>query len=295
MQIAIIRPGPIQGDAVNPYLERRADPRKITYPDPRAEPILRRTLGVVLFQEQILRLGMELGGFSAAEADELRRAIGFTRSPERLERLKEKLSAGLRQNRVSEEAIASIIKSLAAFAQYGFPEAHAISFALIAYASAWLKAHQPAAFYAALLNCQPMGFYAPASLAQDARRHGIRLLPVCVQHSDAICRVDSDEAVRLGLGSVSGLRDKSVAAMLAARRERPFASLGDFLRRTRFNPAERRALAGVGALNGFAGHRRTALWQVEAVQEGDDLFRHAVGRGGAGPPPAFPPPPPRLG
>jgi error-prone DNA polymerase len=275
VEVAIIRPGPIQGDAVNPYLRRRAGEEPVTYPDERARPILERTLGVVLFQEQILRLAMELGGFSAAEADELRRAIGFTRSQERLDRMKAKLAVALRNNGVSEPASDYIIRSLASFALYGFPESHAISFALIAYASAWLKVHRPAAFYASLLNCQPMGFYSPATLVQDGRRRGVAFLPVCVQASDATCRVDSDASVRLGLETMRGVRAPALAAMLAARQERPFASLGDFLRRTQFSAAERRILAGAGALNALAGHRRSALWRVEAFHGGDDLFRRA--------------------
>jgi error-prone DNA polymerase len=275
VEVAIIRPGPIQGDAVNPYLKRRTGEEPVTYPDERARPILERTLGVVLFQEQILRLAMELGGFTAAEADELRRAIGFTRSQERLDRMKARLEVAFRKNGVSEPAVAYLIKSLASFALYGFPESHAISFALIAYSSSWLKVHRPAAFYASLLNCQPMGFYSPATLVQDGRRHGITFLPVCVLASDAKCRVDSDTTVRLGIGSVRGVRAASLESMIAARAERAFASLADFLRRTTFSAAERRVLAGAGALNALADHRRAALWRVEAFHGGDDLFRHA--------------------
>jgi error-prone DNA polymerase len=276
VEVAIIRPGPIHGNAVNPYLARRAGREPVTYPDERAKPILERTLGVILFQEQILRLAMEVGGFTAAEADEFRRAIGFTRSQERLDKMKVKFAAAMKRNGVRDEAADFIIKSIASFALYGFPESHAISFALIAYASAWLKTHRPAEFYAALLNCQPMGFYSPATLVQDARRHGIKTLPACVQFSDAACRVDSDDVIRLGIASVHGLRAGAVTGMLAARQGRPFASLADFLQRTDFNPAERRALAGSGALNALAGHRRAALWNVEAVPGGDDLFRCAV-------------------
>jgi len=276
IEVAIIRPGPIQGDAVNPYLRRRAGTEPVTYPDERARPILERTLGVVLFQEQILRLAMELGGFSAAEADELRRAIGFTRSQERLDRMKDRLGDALKRNGVADDAVAYILKSLASFALYGFPESHAISFALIAYASAWLKVHRPAAFYAALLNNQPMGFYSPASLVQDARRHEIKVLPVCVQASDESCRVEGDDTIRLGLASVQGLRAAAVAALVAARQQRPLASLEDFSRRTAFTPAERRALAGAGALNALAGHRRAALWQVEDSHPEDELFRYAA-------------------
>lgn len=273
IEVAIIRPGPIQGNAVNPYLERRAGRQEVTYPDERARPILERTLGVVLFQEQVLRLAMELGGFSAAEADELRRAIGFTRSTERMDRMKAKLGVALTANGVKPEAVGSILESLASFALYGFPESHAISFALIAYASAWLKVHRPAAFYAGLLNNQPMGFYSPASLVQDARRHGVRMLPVDVETSEMKCEVVADDMVRLGLASVRGLRTAKAEAMLAARRKLAFGSMKDFLRRTDFNPAERRALAKAGALNGLAEHRRAALWRVEEADCGDELFR----------------------
>ena len=275
VEVAIIRPGPIQGNAVNPYLKRRAGEEPVTYPDERARPILERTLGVVLFQEQILRLAMELGGFTAAEADELRRAIGFTRSQERLDKMKERLTAAFRKNNVSEPAVEYLIHSLASFALYGFPESHAISFALIAYASAWLKVHRAAAFYASLLNAQPMGFYSPATLVQDGRRHGVTFLPACVQASDGKCRVDSDTVVRLGIGVVRGVRETALASMLAARAERAFASLADFLRRTAFSAAERRILAGAGTLNALSDHRRAALWRVEAFHGDDELFRHA--------------------
>jgi error-prone DNA polymerase len=273
VEVAIIRPGPIQGDATNPYLERRQGRAPVTYLDERLKPILERTLGIVLFQEQILRIAMELAGFTAAEADELRRAIGFTRSRERLDRMEEKLSACLKRNGVSDEAAAVIRKSLASFALYGFPESHAISFALIAYASAWLRVHRPTAFYAGLINNQPMGFYSVASLIQDARRHGIRVLPVSVQHSDEKCQVIDDATIRLGLSSVKGLGAGSIAQMVAARRQQAFVSVQDFMRRTEPSAAERRTLALAGALNGLAEHRRAALWQVETTGAGDELFR----------------------
>ncbi len=275
IEVAIIRPGPIQGDAVNPYLRRRSGEEPVTYPDERAKPILERTLGVVLFQEQILRLAMELGGFSAAEADELRRAIGFTRSQERLDRVKAKLGTALEKNGVKPEAVDYLLKSLASFALYGFPESHAISFALIAYASAWLKVHRPAAFYAALLNNQPMGFYSPASLVQDAKRHGMRVLPVCVQLSAEKCLVEKDDVIRLGLISLKGMKAGSRQKLLAARNDRPFLSLTDFLQRTAFNPAERRVLAASGALNPLSGHRRAALWHVETMHPEEELFQEA--------------------
>ncbi|HZP61095.1 MAG TPA: error-prone DNA polymerase [Opitutaceae bacterium] len=277
VEVAIIRPGPIQGNAVNPYIARRMGREPVTYFDERARPVLERTLGVVLFQEQMLRLAMELGGFTAAEADELRRAIGFTRSPERMNRMKDRLGGALKKNGVTDAAVDSILNSLASFALYGFPESHAISFALLAYATAWMKVHRPAAFFAALLNNQPMGFYSPATLVQDARRHGIRTLPACVVLSEEKCRVESDDTIRLGLTSIKGVRAEAVRKMLAVRNGQPFASLADFLRRTEFSAAERRALSGSGALNALAGHRRAALWQVESASPTDDLFRQAAG------------------
>lgn len=288
IEVALIRPGPIQGDAVNPYLERRAGRQPVTYPDERARSVLERTLGVVLFQEQILRLAMELGGFSASEADELRRAIGFTRSTERLDRMKAKLREALLRNGVTPEATESIITSLASFALYGFPESHAISFALIAYSSLWLKAHRPAVFLAALLNNQPMGFYSVATLVQDAKRHGVKVLPPCVQVSDDRSRVEDNETVRLGIRSIKGLRSAAIDAMLAARRAQPFASVDDFIRRTSFSAKERRALAGAGALNALAGHRRAALWQVETQDANDELFRYAVAENATAPAPLEP-------
>jgi error-prone DNA polymerase len=276
VEVAIIRPGPIHGDAVHPYLARRAGLEPVTYPDERARPILERTLGIVLFQEQMLRLAMELGGFTASEADELRRAIGFTRSPERMLKMGEKLRDALRRNGVAEAAATVILQSLASFSLYGFPESHAISFALIAYASAWLKVHRPAEFCAALLNCQPMGFYSPASLIQDARRHGIDVRPACIVRSRAECTVESDTAIRIGLASVHGVRASAINAIVAARAARPFDSLRDFLRRGKLTAPERRSLAESGALNALAGDRRTALWLVEEAGDGDDLFGAAA-------------------
>jgi error-prone DNA polymerase len=272
VEVAIIRPGPIHGQAVHPYLARRAGKEPVTYPDPRAEPILARTLGVVLFQEQILRLAMELGGFTAAEADELRRAIGFTRSPERLQRMEARLDAGLRGNGVAEAARAQIRQALASFALYGFPESHALSFGFLAYVSAWLKVHRPAEFYTALLNCQPMGFYAPASLVQDARRHGMTVRPVCVVASALACTVEGAAALRLGLGTLRSVRAAALARLVAARAAAPFVSLGDFLRRTEFVAAERRILAESGALDALAGDRRSALWRVEEAGAQPDLL-----------------------
>ncbi len=278
MQVAIVRPGPIVGNLAHPLIRRRNGLEPITYIDPSVDdlvrPILRRTLGVILFQEQMLELAMKLADFSGGEAEELRRAMGFTKGTLRLERALAQLCTALRTRGRSETVVQKVSESALSFAAYGFPESHALSFALLAYASTWLKVHRPAEFTASLLNHQPMGFYSPATLLQDARRHGLRAQPVCVAASDWPCTVESDDTIRIGLSYVKGLREAPVRAMLAARAREAFTSLDDFLRRTHFNPAERRALAALGALNTFVPHRRAALWQVEAAWSEDQaLFR----------------------
>jgi error-prone DNA polymerase len=272
IEVAIIRPGPIHGAAVHPYLERRAGRQAVTYMDERARPVLERTLGVVLFQEQILSLAMTLAMFSASEADELRRAIGFIRCPERLERMKAKLRAGLVSNGVQPAAIESIVESLASFALYGFPESHALSFALIAYSSAWLKVHRLAEFTAALLNNQPMGFYSPATIVQDARRHGLTVRPVCIATSDFNAKVLDEHTIRIGFRSLRGIKSVHLEHMLGERSKAPFTSIGDLVRRTKFSEAERRILAGAGALNALGCHRREALWEIARNDFQDDLF-----------------------
>jgi error-prone DNA polymerase len=216
IQVAIIRPGPIVGQMVHPFLNRRAGREPVAYPHPLLEPILARTLGVPLFQEQLLRMAMVTAGFSGGEAEELRRAFGFKRSERRMKHVEVKLRDGMARQGISGEVAEQIISSITAFALYGFPESHAASFALLAYASAYLKVHFPAAFYAAILNNQPMGFYSPATLVKDAQRRGVRFTGIDVQHSDWLCRVDRDGSVRLGLRYVSGLRElvgKSIEAV----------------------------------------------------------------------------------
>ncbi|MBI5688450.1 MAG: error-prone DNA polymerase [Verrucomicrobia bacterium] len=278
MQVAIVRPGPIVGNLAHPLVRRRQGIEPVTYLDPSvdtiAEPILRRTLGVILFQEQMLELAMKLARFTGGEAEELRRAMGFTKGTERLQRALARLCTALRAEGRNETVVKKVSEAALSFAAYGFPESHALSFALLAYASTWLKVHRPAEFTASLLNHQPMGFYSPATLVQDARRHGLRIRPVCVTASDWDCTVEADDAIRIGLRYVKGLRESSARAMLAARAAAGFTSLHDFLRRTTFSAAELRALAALGALNPFVPHRRAALWQVEAAwSEDEPLFR----------------------
>ncbi len=206
VEVAIIRPGPIVGQMVHPYLKRRQGTEDVVYPHPALEPILARTLGVPLFQEQLLRMAMVAAGFSGGEAEELRRAMGFKRSEKRMQQLEGRLRSGMAREGIVGEAAEAIIRSITSFALYGFPESHAASFALLVYASAFLKAHYPAAFYTALLNNQPMGFYHPATLVKDAQRRGVRFASIDVQESDWECRVDPDGRVRLGLMYVNGLR-----------------------------------------------------------------------------------------
>ena len=215
VEVALIRPGPIVGQMVHPYLDRRAGRAPVEYAHPSLEPILKRTLGVPLFQEQLLRIAMVAAGFTGGQAEDLRRAMGFKRSEKRMKTIELQLRDGMAAKGITGAAAEQIITSIASFALYGFPESHAASFALLAYASAYLKAHYPAAFYCALLNNQPMGFYHPASLVKDAQRRGVRFHPIDVQVSDWDCCVETDGGIRLGLRYVSGLRREAGIAIAA--------------------------------------------------------------------------------
>jgi error-prone DNA polymerase len=260
VEVAIIRPGPIVGNMVHPYLARRRGDQPVTYPHPLLEPVLERTLGVPLFQEQLLRMAMVVAGFTGGEAEELRRAMGFKRSVKRMQHIEQRLRDGMARNGIVGAAADDIVRSITSFALYGFPESHAASFALIVYASAYLKAHYPAAFYTALLNNQPMGFYHPATLVKDAQRRGVRFLPIDVQVSTWNCRIEESGEIRLGLRYVKGLR-----ADAGQRIERAggMTSLDDLVARARLRQDEVRMLAECGALTSFGGDRRTALWQAE--------------------------------
>jgi error-prone DNA polymerase len=297
VQVAIIRPGPIVGKMVNPFLLRRQGRQPVVYPHPSLEPVLERTLGVPLFQEQLLRMAMIAAGFSGGEAEELRRAMGFKRSELRMRDIEVKLREGMKRNGISREAQEEIILSITSFALYGFPESHAASFALIAYASAYLKCHYLAAFTAALLNNQPMGFYSPATIVKDAQRHGLRVKPVDITRSEWLCTLETEAsptmwdnavpqtglALRMGFRYAKGLREETAQAIVYARSQRPFESIADLAYRV---PELRRnelvLLASIGALNSIGCatakdaaeqieaprkkqrlHRRDALWQVE--------------------------------
>ncbi|MEY2439207.1 MAG: error-prone polymerase, partial [Verrucomicrobiota bacterium] len=274
IEVAIIRPGPIQGDMVHPYLARRSGREKITYFDPRLEPILKRTLGVPLFQEQMLKIAMVMADFSGDEAEELRRALSFHRSEERMNKVSVKLRAAMERKNIAPEAIDKIIQAISSFALYGFPESHAISFAILAYGSAYLKVHRAPEFYASLLNNQPMGFYTPATIVKDAHRHGVKTHPVCAQQSTWRCAVVQDDTIRLGFCVVNGLRQEHAEELERQRNHRPFRSLEDFKRRVSLSKNELRTLAELGALNGFSDHRRAAMWQIEEAMH-DDLLTKA--------------------
>ncbi len=264
VQVAIIRPGPIVGGMVRPFFDRRQGRAPVEYPHPCLEPILKRTLGVPLFQEQLLRIAMVAAGFTGGEAEELRRAMGFKRSVERMEAIEARLRAGMAARGISAPAQEQIVKSITSFALYGFPESHAASFALIAYASAYLKAHHPAAFYASILNCWPMGFYHPATLVKDAQRHGTAVFPIDVARSGWKCRWEAG-GVRLGLRFVQGLRETAGRRIEEEQAAAAFADAGELARRTNLRSAEMTLLAEAGALACFGKSRREALWQVAKV------------------------------
>ena len=270
VQVAIIRPGPIVGKMMHPYMRRRQGREEVTYPHPSLEPVLKRTLGVPLFQEQLLRMAMTVASFTGAEAEELRRAVGMRRSMQRMKDLEGRLRAGMTRNGIGAAAQDNIVQGISSFAMYGFPESHAASFALIAYASAYLKVHYLAAFTCGLLNNQPMGFYSPAVLIKDAQRHGLRVRPIDVLRSEWLCALEAEPdgslSLRVGLNYAKGLRQSSGAALVAARSARAFRSVDEMAERVpELNRKELVALARIGALNslGEVEHRRDALWQVE--------------------------------
>ncbi len=271
VQVAIIRPGPIVGKMVHPYLKRRQGREPPEYFHPALEPALKRTLGVPLFQEQLLRMAMVAAGFTGGEAEELRRAMGFKRSEKRMREIEIKLRRGMAANGIVGEMQDKIVQSITSFALYGFPESHAASFALLAYASAYLKCHYLAAFTVAMLNNQPMGFYRPATLVKDAQRHGLKCKPIDLARSDWNCTLEEIPdgfAMRLGLRYVKGLRQEIALEIVRQRELRAFASVEDVRQRVpAIQKSELAVLAEVGALNFFSGrrgfHRRDALWQIE--------------------------------
>ena len=267
VEVALIRPGPIQGHSVHPYLARRAGREPITYAHPCLEPILKRTLGVPLFQEQGMRIAMEAAGFSAAEAEELRRAMGHKRSRQRMREIQGRLMDGMKRKGISEAACERIWEQLMAFADYGFPESHSASFALLVYASTYLKAHEHAVFTCAMLNNWPLGFYHPSTLIKDAERHGVTILPPDVTRSNWLCTLE-DKKLRIGLRYVHGLRENIGQRIESSR---PFASIEDFARRVPMPRRDLESLATAGAFAGFAIDRREALWRVPALSAAGPL------------------------
>jgi error-prone DNA polymerase len=290
VEVALIRPGPIQGGSVHPYIRRRNGLEKPTYLHPLLEPALEKTLGVPLFQEQLMQMAIDVAGFTPAEADELRQAMGSKRSEERMGRLRRRLYDGMAANGITGEVADRIWEKLAAFASYGFPESHSVSFAYLVYASSWLKRYFPAAFCAALLDAQPMGFYSPHSLVQDARRHGVevRTPDLAVSSAGATLELDGPPpwpapgagaapgtwgrggpAVRLGLGSVRGIGDEMARRIVAERDAGgPYASPEDLVRRVPgLSTAQVEALATAGAFGCFGLDRRRALWVAGAVAQ----------------------------
>ena len=284
-QVALIRPGPIVGQMTSPYLKRRQGKEPVTYPHPSLKPVLERTLGVPLFQEQLLRMAMLCANFTGGEAEELRRALGSRRSQQRMKQIEAKLRDGMARNGYSPKTQDEIVQFITSFALYGFPESHAASFALLAYASAFLKVRYLAAFTAALLNNWPMGFYSPATLVKDAQRHGLRVKPVDVTCSVWNCTIEHDDeklSLRLGLRYVKGLQQAAGEALTQAREERPFSSISDLaLRVPQLSKADLQALARIGALNKIGReevnltgepspknlNRRDALWQSQKAAQ----------------------------
>ena len=261
VEVALIRPGPIQGGSVHPYLKRRNGQERVTYLHPLLQPALEKTLGVPLFQEQLMQIAIDVAGFTAADADELRQAMGSKRSRERMQRLRGRFYDGMASRGITGEIADQIWDKLEAFANFGFPESHSVSFSYLVYISAWLKYHYPAAFCAALLNAQPMGFWSPHTLVADARRHGVTVRSVDINASDWKARVECDGALRLGIGYVRSIGEDLAKAIAAGR---PYASVDDVIRRCGLTKTHAEALATSGAFSCFEPSRRKTLWTAGA-------------------------------
>lgn len=277
IEIAIVRPGPIQGDMVHPYLRRRAGLEAITYPDPAIRSVLERTLGVPIFQEQVIRLAMVAAGFSGGEADSLRRAITNWGRNSKLLTFENKLKSGMLHRGYSADFADQLFSQIKGFGGYGFPESHSASFALLAYVSAWLKCHHPGAFYVGLLNSQPMGFYTPSQLIQDADRHGVKSLPIDVNHSDWNHRLitadaRTQEVIQLGLRLVKGLSKSGADQIIDARTNALFQSVADLRRRTNINQKDLEALSAADALATLSGHRHKTHWAIMALKDSRPLL-----------------------
>jgi error-prone DNA polymerase len=277
IEVAIIRPGPIQGDMVHPYLRRRAGEENVTYPSEEVRSVLERTLGVPIFQEQVMQLAMVAAGFTPGEADQLRRAMAAWRRNGELERFERRLIDGMTSRGYDQEFAVRIFNQIKGFGEYGFPESHAASFALLVYVSAWLKHHEPAAFCCALLNSQPMGFYAPQQLVRSAREHGVEVRPVDVNQSDFEStlerRDDGRPALRLGLNCVKGLSEEGAKRLVAARSSGPFDAVRDLAERAALGTKDLGALASAGSLKSLASNRHRARWEVAGIARPTELLR----------------------
>ncbi|MEG5262673.1 error-prone DNA polymerase [Pseudomonas sp. JDS28PS106] len=279
IEVAIVRPGPIQGDMVHPYLRRRKGEEPVTYP-PALEKVFKRTLGVPLFQEQVMEVAILAADYSPGEADQLRRSMAAWKRHGGLEPHRERLAAGMKRNGYTEAFANRIFEQIKGFGSYGFPESHAASFALLTYASCWLKCHEPAAFTCALINSWPMGFYTPDQLLQDARRHHIDIHPIDIRYSDWDCTLEPVDhpdyrrnlAIRLGLRMVRGFREEDARRIEAARAARPFSDATDLVQRAGLDSRAAEALADSGALRGLIGHRHRARWAVAGVEVQRPLF-----------------------
>jgi error-prone DNA polymerase len=281
IEVAIVRPGPIQGGMVHPYLRRRQKIEPVSYPSPAVESVLRRTLGVPIFQEQVMQLAVVAAGFTPGEADQLRRSMAAWKKKGGLEPFEARLKQGMRENGYAAEFADAIYRQILGFGDYGFPESHAASFALLVYASAWLKCHHPAAFLAALLNSQPMGFYGASQLVLDARRHGVEVRPADAALSQWDCTLE-EGAVRLGLRMAGGFGAEAAARLV---QNRPFVSVEDLARRAMLNRKDLKNLAAAGALQSLTGHRRSAHWVVSGIEKDPPMKVQAAERI-----PEFPPP-----
>ncbi len=274
IEVALVRPGPIQGNMVHPYLRRRQGLEPVSYPSEAVRGVLERTLGIPIFQEQAMQIAIVAAGFTAGEADQLRRAMAAWKRKGGLGPFRDKLLGGMRERGYTDEFAEALYRQIEGFGDYGFPESHAASFALLVYVSAWLKRHEPAAFLLGLLNSQPMGFYSASQLVQDARRHGVEVRPVDVTVSERESTLEAEgmSAVRLGLHQVGNFPAAAGSRIVAARAQAPFADLADLARRAELGCADLDALAGAGALAQLAGHRRQAAWAAAAIPLQRDLF-----------------------
>jgi error-prone DNA polymerase len=288
VQVAIVRPGPIQGGMVHPYLQARANPQAVQYASPALEEVLKRTLGVPIFQEQVMQIAMAAANFSGGEADSLRRSMAAWKRKGGVQHFYDRLVGAMVANGYTQEFADGLFKQIEGFGEYGFPESHAASFALLVYVSCWLKHHEPACFLAAMLNSQPLGFYAPSQLVQDARRHGVTVLPIDVCRSDWDCTLEKlgsdpncfdaaqpQPAVRLGLCMVSGLHATVAERIQAARAHRPFESTAELAQRCALDAGDLKALAAADALYSLSGHRRQQIWDAAALHPVPALLQGA--------------------